>query len=292
MSENANKAKSQAPAAPREVRDDTEALEAIAAFEQILESVPNDRVALQALHDAHEQLGDTDRAHGYLVRIANVIAEEGDVDAGRLLLGSIEALMDKRSDAKQAAQKLRSLLPEDELAQRPTVKGKVETKRTGDITAEMTLAWNLHQSGELNQNDYSQVVADLSENSSKSLNVPVSVLHVLTDRGATNVEKILSFLARDSGFPIITLQSFELQLEACALLPLPFMQSSGAIPFECMGQDVLIAVLNPYNTALQEEVKETIGRRCHFYLLPASEYDAALEKIEAMMKESAEDQKQ
>ena len=64
---------------------------AISAFEQILEAIPNDRASLDALSHAYGQIGDQTRAMDYLVRLGDVLVEEGDVEAARELLEKIKA---------------------------------------------------------------------------------------------------------------------------------------------------------------------------------------------------------
>ncbi|MFH0879690.1 MAG: hypothetical protein V2A34_08255, partial [Lentisphaerota bacterium] len=155
---------------------------------------------------------------------------------------------------------------------------------TVDITNELALAWNLLQAGELTQEEYSNVVHDLSENSSKNIQVPVSVLHVLHDRGYKNQERIMKFLVKDSGLPFVPLMGFDMQKETCKLLPLNFSRHQGAIVFESMGTDLLVAVLNPYDTSLKAEIKNITGRLCHFYLCSAEEYDHTLDRIRKLIE--------
>ena len=56
---------------------------AIAAFEKILEAIPNDRISLETLIEAYEKVGDHTRAKEYLLRLANVLIDESDEDAAR-----------------------------------------------------------------------------------------------------------------------------------------------------------------------------------------------------------------
>ena len=64
-----------------------------------------------------------------------------------------------------------------------------------------------------------------------------------------------------------------------------FMARRGAIAFELMGVDVLVAVLNPLDKDLQKEVSEVVGRRCHFFLVTASDYDTALANVKKALAE-------
>ena len=68
---------------------ESEVWAAIAAFEQILEAMPNDRASLDALADAYEQIGDLAKAKEYLVRLGNVLVDEGDVAAAQGILEKV-----------------------------------------------------------------------------------------------------------------------------------------------------------------------------------------------------------
>ena len=265
---------------------DAEVYDAITAFEQILQAMPSDRVALQALYEAHEQIGNFEEALGYLTRLAHTVADENDGEVAESILASLKKLSDGSEAAKTAIKRIEAVIPQSNRKKTAAVHHLAKGRKP-DITSEMSLAWNLLQAGELTESDYSQVVDDLSENLSKKLSVPVSVLHVLSDRGAKNVERVMGFLSKDTGVPPIALRSFELQSEAYGLLPLEFMQRNAAIPFDTMGSDVLIATLNPYDKDLQVFVSEIVGRRCHYYLVHPTDYDSALETIETALKNAA-----
>jgi len=66
--------------------NDGEVYGAIAAFEQILEALPNDRASLEALSNAYEHLGNLDKAKEYIVRLATVIIDEHDAAAACALI--------------------------------------------------------------------------------------------------------------------------------------------------------------------------------------------------------------
>jgi hypothetical protein len=158
--------------------------------------------------------------------------------------------------------------------------------RSAHVTAELSFAWTLFQGGELNQEDYAMVAQDLSAISTNASLVTVSVSHALHDRGSRNLERILAFAARDSGTPLIPLSLFEVQDGVFGMLPREFVIRFGVIPFEMMGSDVLVAVLNPYNKQLREKAEAFIGRRCHFFMTSPSEFDSTLE-LKKMKGESA-----
>jgi hypothetical protein len=160
-----------------------------------------------------------------------------------------------------------------------------------DITREVSLAWDLMQAGELSSDDYSAVVHDLSESSSKRIDVPVSVLHALHDRGYKGYEKIMAYMSRASGVPIVPLSGFEVLPAAYSQMPTDFMTQRGAVVFEVMGPDCLVAVLNPFDKDLQGDVKKALGKRCHFYLVSSSDYDVCLANIRKALSGGKDDKK-
>ena len=260
---------------------ESELREAISTFEQILEAIPNDRLALETLSDAYEQLGMSEKALDYYIKLAHVVAEENDRAAATIIRQKLTELGGDSGEAHLAAAELdRVLSVSEEPPPAPPPKTAKETRRkTIDITAELALAWNLVQAGELTQEEYAGVVHDLTESSAHQNEVPVTVLHVLRDRGFKNYDRVMAFLASNTGLPIVPLGNFEMQKEAASLLPSDFVFHRGAVAFEIMANEPLIAILNPYDTELRKEIEALLQRRCHYYLTTADDYDKYLEAI-------------
>jgi tetratricopeptide (TPR) repeat protein len=257
---------------------DSEIWAAVSAFEKILEAVPTDRLAIETLADAFEKLGDKAKSQQYLLRLVDVVLLENDSAAGPALIEKLEAY--GREEAMlQARKRVEQMLARDAAARMAAEKNTTTVRKAADITHEVSLAWELLQEAKLSQAEYSAVVQDLSENSSKRIDVPVSVLHALADRQFKGMDKVLTHLCKLSGLPLIVLSSFELNPEAFMLLPMEFMTRRGAIVFDLMGRDALVAVLNPVDKDLQADVKRVLKRACHFYLSNSSDYDAVLAAI-------------
>ncbi len=265
--------------------NETEVWNAIAAFEEILEAIPTDRVALETLFEAYTMLGDQPKALGYLLRLGQVVLEERDSEAAEMVREHLLAEGAGDLECQELADKLSALSPGHASQpaghpEEPLPSGSAEPAiKPGDITAEMTLAWNLMQAKKLNQDDYARVVRDLSESGARVTNVPVSVLHVLEDAEFRGVNDILAWLSQTNGLPLINLSMFEIPRAAYSLLGQDFMLRHGAIVFSEMGPDLLVALLNPYHAELKQAIERAVGRTCHFYLTRASEYDAALNAI-------------
>ena len=249
--------------------------DATTAFQKLLEVMPEDMLALETLFEAQLNLGDMERATHYLDRLIRVLCKEkehniaaalhdklathvADFPALAPFMAQLEPLL--RSGAGEAAQ------PADAVSLPAAARGKA------DIQAELVLAWRLFQGGELAQEDYARVVQDLTDVSARKSDVPVTVLHALNDRNFKNLDQVMTRLSKDSGLPIIALSNFEIPRSIHALLPIELMSHWGAIVFDVLGSDLLIAVLNPFDQILQTEV----------------DYDRALAHIRKSLAEAAQ----
>jgi len=268
---------------------EAEVWNAIAAFEQILEAMPTDRVSLQTLSDAYERVGDHTRAKDYLMRLANVLLDENDVDGAGGLLGRLAKYKDEDLEAAELIARIEALGPATAEAGAASNKASkeddaAERHAAVNITSELAFAWNLLQARELTQEEYSRVVEQLSDASTANLLSTVSVLHVLQDQDYVSLPQVIAFAGKECSTPVVSLSSFELRPEAVSLLPLDFVVRRGALVFEVMGAHCLVAVMNPYDQQLRQDVESTSGRPCHFYIASPSEFDAAV----ATIKELAE----
>lgn len=259
---------------------ESEVWNAISAFEQILEAIPEDRTALETLYEAYDHIGDKSRSLEYVIRLSEVIIEEGDSEPLGWLYSEIERVGGNDPRVETAQKSIENKLMEMGLPS-PADMAPKKRKATAkvNISSELSLAWNLMQADLLNQEEYSIVVEDLTENSTKPLNVPVTVQHVLNDRDMTIQDRVIEFLCQDSTLPLITLADFEVEAASYTLLTMNFLEHRGAIVFDMIGNDALVAILNPYNYELRDEIQAHLKRSCHFYLVNAEDYDMKLNKI-------------
>lgn len=265
---------------------ETEIWNAIAAFEKILEAMPNDRVSLETLADAYEKVGDHTRAKDYVIRLVHVLIDEGDEDAVSDLRKKVESFDPSDGKVKETLALIANLKPEKVMAM-VVDEDKSLSQRHTNIAGEIAFAWNLLQAQKLSQEDYSNIVHDLTENSSKKSDLPVSTLHVLHDRHFAGLNEVLAFVASACNTPIISFSNFDIQANVATLLPLDFIVKRGAIVFETMGEDALAGILNPYDTQLPDDIEDLTGMPCHCFLVTPEDFDGALAKIKKL---SASDQ--
>jgi len=268
--------------------------DSIAMLEQILEVMPQDVDALKALYNANLQSGNPMRAFEYLNRIINEADGLADVELFAYLQSELQRFEETHSAEVAAHQnRIRTLSGDRKMVQdvSPSVessaKDQQDIKTDADISEELALAWRLYEENQLTQDEYSNVLHDLTEVSSKELDVPISVLHVLNDRGFPNLTRIMVFASNRSGLPYISLTNFELDERAAAALPLHYPVHEGLLPFGYLGNDLMVAVLNPFNRALVEEARQKSGHRCHVFLVEPDDYDAALTNLRTIISAAA-----
>jgi hypothetical protein len=262
-------------------RSGTEAWGAISAFEQILEVMPNDISALDALVQSYEIVGDSERAREYLLRLARVLVEQGNASQAEVLVDRLRRLGKRDAEAEALIRDIEALsrLVVPDPSRRPTIDLQPDPSISSAIEAELALAWRLHSAGLLTQEEYAGVVNDLSETAARRELLTVSVLHVLQDRSFRALDTVIAYMAHESRTPVIPVASFEMQESCLSLLPLDFMVRHGAIPFDFVAQEALVAVLNPFDANLRERVALRSGRPCHFYLTWPAEFDAWIARL-------------
>lgn len=260
---------------------------AISAFEQILEAMPNDRASLDALAHAYQQVGDHTRAKDYMIRLGTACIEENDPDAAREILESVSLYAENDDQAKRLLSRMEEFLAAKKTAAatkadshaKPAKAASPDVRASFNMADELSFAWNLLEAAELTQEEYSSVVQDLTEMSAGESNATISVLHVLEVRAFKSLEKIMGFVSRDCATPIISLSSFDLQSSIVMSLPVDFMVRRGALVFEFLGNNALVVVMNPYNKQLRQDVESALGKKCHFFLTLSSEFDQAITKV-------------
>lgn len=260
-----------------------ESLQAITAFEQILQVMPRDIFALEALHDAYLEKGDTKSAYHYLARLAEIVEQEGDKETMTRISDKLLFLGADYPEANELAAKLQSKSQQDSPDNGNTSSSSENAgsakKIQSVIAHEISLAWSLFENSQISKEDYTTITNDLAEMSSKNTGIPISVMHVLSDRAVANTEKIVAYIAKESETPLISLENFELQPSAFESVPLEFTTKLGVMPFDYIGKDLMVAMLNPFDKETKKRVAQHTNCNCFFYLVTAPDYDNALAKI-------------
>ncbi|MEI6891702.1 MAG: hypothetical protein V5783_05970 [Pontiella sp.] len=265
----------------------------IAMLEQILEVMPQEVDALNALYTAHLKNGNEQRAFDYLIRIIGVAVEMTPPELPLLEYLQRELSNFSTNHAAEAIEqkkRVEILLSKHRLNEEEDQSScpihSVDDGRGAevDLSEELALAWRLYEEKQLSQEEYSMVLQDLTAVSTKDLEVPNSVLHVLKDQGFSNMSQVMLHAASRSGMPFISLDSFEIDPQAAMSISLDYPAHEGALPFDFMGNDLLIGMLNPFNRVLMDKVEQASGHRCHGFLMEPGDYDAALGNLRAIWK--------
>jgi len=255
--------------------------ETVEMLEHILEVMPDDLFTLRALYETSLKLEHPEKAFEALARLDEQARVAQNLEIIDFVLTQYELISDDSPEMQERIillQEIRCVagLMVDE----PPASAPAEMQSEGArLDAEMALAWELFQDEQLSQDEYSNVLHDLTEMSSRQMAVPVTVLHILQDRQFGRMERLMTYLCHKAEVPIMILSQFEGAEEIGKELPLDFIAHNGAIPFAQVGNELLLAVLNPFDKELLNEAQVLSGRRCHPYLVTPEEYDHHLGKI-------------
>lgn len=274
--------------------NDTGTAEIIALVSKILEDMPDDRESLEVLATAYLKAGDGVQAANTFSRLADVLIRDQDLAEGRAVQKKLDQLKRIVPEAGQAAERLAQFLSRAQAAaadlaapqakktaaSAPPPSLVIDAARRRVVLAdEMELLWDLQQQEAISKAQYASVIHDLTELTSSGTITTVSALHGLWFRSFAGLEALVVQLAIKAAVPVITLGGFDLQPAAFNPLPLEYLTFQGVIPFERMGGEALVAVLNPFSQRLRTEVAAALGCPCHFYLIPPDAFDAALDVI-------------
>lgn len=262
---------------PSDAREDLQ--QTVIMLEQILEVMPDDLFTLRALYETQLKLEQPEQALDCLKRLDDGARAAQNSELIVFVIEQYESIVEHLPELRKRIDRLQESLMVADLMNAPAAAPKPVAGRNCGIEAEMALAWELFQDEQLTQEEYSNVLHDITEMSSREVNVPVTVLHILHDRNFSRFERLMTHLCQKSGVPIIGLSQFEENQDLRDVLPLDFISCHGAMPFATVGDELLLAVLNPMDRDLIAQAGRLSGRHCHPYLVTPQEYDQRLAQI-------------
>ncbi len=251
------------------------------ALEQIIETVPDDLVALEMLAHIYEKTGDQDKMHKHLLSLGEVIVRDGDAHLAEYIydrMKNIGLCEDMEADVCKLVEQLsvRSSSIENDSYDDLIVS---DSSYAFKMVDELSFAWRIFEAGELTQEEYASVAHDLSEMTADGHLSTISVLHCLEARAFGGMERVMGFVARDVKVPIVTLPLFDIKESAYSLLPIDFMIRRGVIVYDLIGDDALVVVMNPVDQALRRQVESKLKKVCHYYISLPAEFDAVIRRI-------------
>ena len=279
---------------------DQDAQLAIEINEQLLETMPEDVPTLEELVRASAQIGDLDRMERYAVRLVRLHLQGDRVAQALGLIPQLKSVAERSPDALVLLEELQGLAPdhpEPEPFSAPTatrppdapvvVEQKIIPSHQQVLQAELDFAWHVHDRQWVTREEYSEWVQGLTDaTAGAEPQTTVSLLHVLERIRYSPLEPLMLRVANDARVPYLPVSRFDTPLAVAALLPPKAVRRMGAAPFERMGKDVLIALLNPFNDRLRASITAQIGHRCHFYLTSAAEFDKWVAKCAPLPPET------
>ena len=284
--------------------------EAIGFFEQMLQSMPGDRTSLEFLVVAYEQSGQVNKRRDCLIRLADTLLREKDYDNAQVIAGYLSDFTDY-PEAKDAVARVTEcvqgqILKSEFRREVAGMVGSVEKSsfsEAGDSSgvvplikdtgvgvhalsrsasaAEMDLVWFWKENDYLPKEMCMDVLHVLTERPVTDTPILISALALLDEQHPEMTERVMEAMYRVSDVPPLPLDLFELQPVAVRLLPAVFIQVKGVVPFARLGEEVLVALLNPINAELQHEVVARVGYPCHFFLAHPQMLQQAISKLVA-----------
>ena len=263
-----------------EPKFDARLTEGVAYFEQMLQLMPEDRVTLEFLVVAYEQLGRHEDGQKALVSLVKILIKEHDVAALEGLLPRLE-----ESDypvAKALAFKVKTLIaPAPDLTpEAPKEMSEEEVIGTVSalaVSAEIKLIDELVDGKVISDEDADHLRIQVEATPTIGQVFLVSALQILEKENPTALERCMAHLADRHASPPIPLAAFEPSKSLISQFPAFTLRIRGAVPFATVGKDTLVAVLNPADEQLRTELSAVAP--CRFYLAMPSAVEAALGKM-------------
>jgi len=255
-----------------------ELLDAVRILEEAVPEIEDPVGVYITLFDFYNELESINDAGNALVEAAKRVGTDQHGDLVFFLYNQLELFSHLSPDAQHVYERLGHLIAEDagELSA-DTLHLDQRKLFASDLIPEILLAAHLQRMHVLSDGEYLVVLQDLCWYSNHEPIAPRSVLFVLDDRGLPHGEKAVEFLAHDSNIPYLDLALIHLNPDLLDVLPEDFSVRRAACLIGEVGGEPMVAILNPYNLQLQEDVGRLLESEPHFYLTSASGYQHYLD---------------
>lgn len=252
--------------------------EGVKYFEQMLQLMPDDRITLEFLVVAYEQLKEPEKSRATVISLAKLLVKQGDFAAAADLLPRLEAI--ETDEAKVLALRIHrlaapspELVPEVPRALTPEELAVEETRTA--IEAEQSLIELLKSNGVLTDAaEIERLREQVSASAVDGRVFLVSALAILEKENSELCERCLAFLADRFEAPPVPIAAFERKPDLFARFPSELLRIRGAVPFAAIGDTVLVALVNPADEKLRARLSEVAP--CRFYAALPSAAEAWL----------------
>ncbi len=262
-----------------EVKFDARLSEGIAYFEQMLDVLPDDRTTLEFLVVAYAQQGETAKEEAMLARLARLMVRDCDLEALRALVPRLETAQDPQ--AKAILLRANALLapPPDltpEVPHAASGAGDLAELKRHAIASEIALAKLLKTGDFITEEECALIIEHLEASPSDERIFLISALQILEKENPTACERALAYLADQFETPPIPLASFEILAQLPPGWNKDLARLRGTVPFGRVGSVWLVALLNPSDDKLLDDITATLNGSCRFYLAEPHAIEAVL----------------
>lgn len=256
-----------------------EVLDAIHLLEEGLPEVADPVGIYVTLFDIYSEMENMNEAGHCLVEAARLVEPGEHGDLIYFLYNQLELFAQLNPDAQSAYERLGAFIGQDDGSLNANTLFLDQRKLYEvDLIPELLLANHLHRSRVISDQEYHIALQDLCTVSSREPGNPRSCLYALSDRELPHADKAVEFLAHDAATPFLDLNLIQVEPQFFEMLPHEFCLRRAACVFGEVGGEPLVALLNPFNLQLKEDVTRMIDRAPHFYLTSAPAYQAYLDR--------------
>jgi Type II secretion system (T2SS), protein E, N-terminal domain len=278
---------------------DPKMIEAIAFFEDMLQTMPKDRTALEFLAVAYEQTEQSEKRRDILVRLVAVLLGENDYKNAKSIAEHLKAFSD-HMPAMLAIERVAALTEIDEAANAsleakhplagstftPAKSSKVwptdvpSLSHTASAT-EMDLVWLWHDQEFVPKELCMDLMNVLTDRPATEKPLLISALAILDEHHPEYTDPVMDKMQQACNLPALPVELFEPTAAAQQVLPFDFCYVKGVMPFALMGNEMLVALLNPMSEELKQEIQDRAGRVGHFFMAHPRSWQPVMDKIMA-----------
>ncbi len=251
--------------------------EAIGILEEVLPDVEDPLGIFIALFDLYNELENMDEAGACLMEAARRVSLGEHTELTYFLHNHLELYAHLHADVQEVYERLSQQIShgQGELGEN-TLHLDQRKIYQADLIPELMLAKHLHRFRVISDEECMLVLQGLCVCENREPDMPRCVLSLMEELELPHLIPAIEYLAEDAQMPYIDLNLMDPDPEILERLSKDFYRYRGALAVAAVGGEALVAMLNPYNLQLKEDVSLLIGSEVHFTLCSASGYRALL----------------
>jgi len=254
-----------------------EHLDAIHILENEVDRVRDSVGIYITLFDLYSQLENMQEAGQCLVEASRGVDREKHRALIYFLYNQLELFAQLSPQAQAAYERMGDLIAGDDDINPSSVALDQRRLNMQDFIPELLLAQHLTRSKKLSPSEFQIVVEDLCWFGAQPQTAPRACLYVFHDRQLPHEDRAIEFLAQDAAMPYIDLNLIEPEPDFLEVLPPESCLRRAACVFGQVGGEPMVALLNPFNLKLMDDISRRLECEPHFFLTRASGYTHFLE---------------